>query len=424
MARSLGVPRCIPREAALIVLATACLAAAAWMTINRNSGYNVSYTPYRSLHTLAGQPHIAAINWEPAEAQLSFDLSGISPKSLPSFMNGIKTERAEIVGEGIMVNIEPGRNRYSLHTPEGAALFEFTTMWGEGISIPSVGRMSVPLQPSAPFAFSDFVTQIEHFDAQEVAQAREILSGMSPQPHYESDLHKAQHIAATLHQSLFPHRGFPKPLMQNLSGWGQYSAALAGKSGVYCGNHSEIYAFFANVAGIPTRIVDVSGRLGGANLGAHTFNESYIKELGRWVYIDLQIGSAGIRNASGTYLSDLLHHIDRGDTAELVLTQMSAGKTRELSYKTIQANIETLISSNASLVYLWAYPKNRFGLGPKLDRLFINPQPAYSLVEMGPGAMPRIALYWSTLFLVIFWLAIRLRHHLGRCNCVQQKLTQ
>jgi hypothetical protein len=70
----------------------------------------------------------------------------------------------------------------------------------------------------------------------------------------------------------------------------QLNCVRAGLSRLWCGNYGNIFAFFSNKAGVPTRYIESGNITNGVLNGPHVVNEVYLKEYRRWAFVDLTDG--------------------------------------------------------------------------------------------------------------------------------------
>lgn len=103
----------------------------------------------------------------------------------------------------------------------------------------------------------------------------------------DSTLVKIQKIGRFIIDNYNSHLGIPIDQMQNFTPLEQFKCVINNQSEVWCGNFATLFAYFANLAGIPTRNVGAEGEIDGVNLSAHSFCESYVKEQNRWAFVDL-----------------------------------------------------------------------------------------------------------------------------------------
>ena len=349
------------------------LGIAGYLTIHREDGYDVVFSSYQKLQALRDLPHVSRI--ENADSgKLTIRTEGESSHDV-------------LLGSG-----------WQEHVLEE---FSFETSTDERSDALIANNFSIPVIASPPFTLEDFTYSRQDLQADQLQRTEQLIAemGISSQ---DSSASKIQKIAREIHQQLHPYRGPPSPLMRRLNGFEQYEAALAGKSKVHCANHAEIYAYFATVAGVPTRLVDVGGSYNAVPVAAHAFAESYIEELNAWAYVDLQLHVAMLFDVNGRPLNgiDVLMRSARRNWEGLKFVNLDeTGRFVDDS-----SLLQLFVPPESTLTYLWG-ETDRFSFFKRLNRLLVAPQPAFSLVHDGRGTALRLGLtYIGTVCMVIFLL--------------------
>lgn len=92
----------------------------------------------------------------------------------------------------------------------------------------------------------------------------------------------------------------------------QYKLACSKQNKVDCAIYADVFHLFANCAGIPTRKIGVAGWMDYIVTSGHVFNESYIKEQGKWAFVDLTSKKVMVINTNKDVLNsvDLLNAIN------------------------------------------------------------------------------------------------------------------
>ena len=229
---------------------------------------------------------------------------------------------------------------------------------------------------------------------------------------------KVEKIGRFLLAALDSRRGIPAPDLDP-SPLGSYQCARAGTSAIWCDQFARIFALFANVAGVPTRLVSVTGRLDGVMLGAHGFDESFLAESGRWAYVDLFSRVVLVEDAQGRLLNavDLLMLQRAGVTSGVTALAFRDGRLQRLPYREVAPEIGRYLAPDATLVYSRG-PLSLPGARQRLQRAvrtLLVPDLAFSLATP-PGSryLLTVLLGWSGLALLLFWLLFFLRAVLRR----------
>ena len=131
----------------------------------------------------------------------------------------------------------------------------------------------------------------------DAALVNEMLDGLIPKN--DSTTRKIEKLSAFLLERFDQQRGVPSVELLSKSPLGQFQfLRLHPEQKLWCGNWSNIYAYFAWNRQIPTRIVEVF-KPG----DHHVFNESYVPELGQWVLVDLTYKKVMPKDDKGNFFN-------------------------------------------------------------------------------------------------------------------------
>ncbi|XOV81717.1 MAG: transglutaminase domain-containing protein [bacterium] len=258
------------------------------------------------------------------------------------------------------------------------------------------------------YKVDDFAYPVSYDDEQqEISRLLDIMGVKTNDP----SVVKIQKIASSLFELIFPFRGQPDEFLRHLSGYEQLQAILAGRSQAYCANHAEIFAHLMTVAGVPTRIVDVSS----PKSAGHAFNESYIVEQQKWAYVDLQLSVGLISDALGKPINgiDVLNLSRSGEWNSVQIHVLGGPETIQLQPVEISNLIEQFVPPDSTLKYLWG-TSDRFSFLNRLKRFFLNPPPAFSLesktvIDASFRQAAILLLLLALIFLSLFHLKRLLR---------------
>lgn len=422
IARLVSPAPCFRFEALLLPLVLAAALVGLWLL---RDGPGVRCLPAIDLYQLSDSLRVEGFAIDPGaasggEGRLTLELVNSRDTAWIRLDDvGGAGEPSRLDGAAPSVRLRPGLDEIRLRGAESGRILEIRTQWG-GPGFPNalVSLDGARVGEGSPFAIGDFVRAPEALPPGQVAAARDRLAPLRLET-IPSGRDRIARLAAFLHAELEPHRGVPAPHMARLNGFEQYQEAMAGRSEVYCANHAEIYAFMATVAGLPTRILDMGGRDGAVELGAHTFAETWLEDEGRWVYVDLQLGLAGVLEGSGALLeaSALLDRIRAGRAATLKTRRIERGRIVEGTWSDHATTYETFLNPAANLVFL-SSDEDRFAPRARLRRLLWSPRPALCEGGFPQPAGPRLAATWLALVGGAIWVGLRGRHVLGRCACV------
>jgi hypothetical protein len=191
----------------------------------------------------------------------------------------------------------------------------------------------------------------------------------------------------------------------------QYLGALKGEVKLWCHNNAEIYVFFANAIGIPTRKVSVGGEFDACSLSGHAFAESYIKEQNRWAYVDVTSANILVRNTEGLYLNtlDLFYLTLLGAYPEnFKISFVDHGNLHEQSYVGDLTYHEKYYFRRDAAFNFPIPEKNSFlkkEFFEKYDYIF-NPAFVHSLHASNAKHYLALFFVYGEIVLVLFWLII------------------
>ena len=215
---------------------------------------------------------------------------------------------------------------------------------------------------------------------------------------------KMEKITVYLRQKLINARGVPK----NDSRWYDpltlYKQMVSGDCKGWCTQHAQLFTFFANRAGIPTRHVFTCRNVKKMfTFNGHSWTESWIPEQQRWAFTDLSHGHVYLTNADGNVLNtvELFYLVQTNTFADIQARLYSDWEWKEqfknsedtlISVPYIECNqtMKSQLVKQAALKFRNApqvenvreeyrgFLKNKTYLWGNLKRYFLAPQPAWS----------------------------------------------
>jgi hypothetical protein len=152
---------------------------------------------------------------------------------------------------------------------------------------------------------------------------------------------------------------------------------LAGEGKIWCSQHALIYHFFANMAGLPTRLISLAGRIDNVITTGHAFAETFVPELGTWAKVDVSLNKLLILNAEGKPLgsADVYDAINSGNIQALTARVCRDGEAVSQPYSEVSDSDSYYYSYGANLVYR----AGRSRTEGRLARYLFEPDFAYSL---------------------------------------------
>lgn len=152
---------------------------------------------------------------------------------------------------------------------------------------------------------------------------------------------------------------------------------LNGEGKIWCAQHALIYHFFANMAGLPTRLISLAGRIDTVITTGHAFTETFIPELGVWAKVDPSLNKLLILNSAGRPLgsADVYHAIISGNLSGLTVRACREGGAVSIPYAEVSGDDSYYYTPGAHLVFR----RPGSGTRPWLERYLFKPDFAYSL---------------------------------------------
>lgn len=151
------------------------------------------------------------------------------------------------------------------------------------------------------------LTQADHLIRQEIAIAD-----------HDTTQVRIEKIVRYMRTELVDAGGVPKNEFRWMDPLAIFEEMRAGTGKGWCTQNAQIFAFFANRASVPTRFIFGATVQDNVILyNGHSWNECWLEDQQRWVYVDPQAIVCGVFDASGRALNsaDILH-LSRHDTYE------------------------------------------------------------------------------------------------------------
>lgn len=407
----------------LLLTTAVCAAGVAWAFFFEGDSPAWRHASYAAAYALRDMPAVKDVR--------------VDGEELVLVMSGVSAERWEIQrngGRGYTVDGPHPRLR-----PEGerseftvvgivtgsasATRIRFRVAVGQfPDSLPILASSSVPVGVQSAHEMADFVIDTTQYPETERQDAVRVLESIGVRS-YASTLDKIGAIAGHVAAATRTFRGSPDEAMRSLTPWRQLERARSGACGLYCANLTEIYAFLANEAGIPTRIIDATGRVGHADLSAHTFAESYVPELLQWAYVDVALGMLHVRTPDGDPLdaAEIMRAHGSGTWKNLMVAQIDrADRVSTVDYVGAEGSwyCRLYLNPSASLVYHWAgTADNSFEY--RVSRYLWNTELGYSATAGTAGnsvnavllaTLATLGLSWSIVGGVLIVNRRRARH--------------
>lgn len=152
--------------------------------------------------------------------------------------------------------------------------------------------------------------------------------------------------------------GVPKDDFRWMDPWTTCQEMISGTGKGWCTQNAQIYTFFANRAGIPTRFVFGSNTQDDVIVyNGHSWAESWVKEQNRWSYVDVTREIFGVVDRHGVLLNtaDILQ-LCQHDAFEGVTAQIY----KDWHWKDLPVEAKPLTPVTVPFSYVNAVAKNEY----------------------------------------------------------------
>lgn len=270
---------------------------------------------------------------------------------------------------------------------------------------------SIPIGRFIQYPIEAFLPNMNTYSEEELRKTSLILEKDVRINLYRDTQTKLEHLGRYLLKQLDDKRGIPSDNMESASPFQQYQNSLKNKSGIWCTNFAKIYTFFANVAGIPTRLVKVNGSIDGVNLSNHLFSESFIQEKQQWAFVDLTSRKLFVSNKHGDFLNAIdLFYINRAKAFEGLNAMVF--KNNDISlvpYSTVSSSEQYYFNKDATFVYRKRSMMDSIIPYKTIQQVLkgvFDPDLAYSLNNSNLKHKIAVSGFLGEFILLLFWLLI------------------
>jgi len=212
---------------------------------------------------------------------------------------------------------------------------------------------SVPFGLRKPHSLDEWVGLSDQDP--DLREAKKIITGK-----YDADADTISKIESIFEFcSMATNNGDPNDEMQNASPMKTYQLMKAGGVG-WCENNALVYYLFANAAGVKTRLVDMAGKFSPLKLTGHYFDESWVPEEAKWIYVDPMYYICDVENKTtgghlNTYEVKILRNLQL--YSNLIERVWDPGEHRFLRKPVTLFPAE--FYGNGVLAYKFGYPLNK-----------------------------------------------------------------
>ncbi len=416
----------LPRAASVLATSLFFLLAGAnaWLYFSRDK--RDAYVPatYKALYVPAEAPLLSGIRI-PDRGRVELGIELPSPPAAWSITDDTG-ETYESRGRFPVLALRSERHRYAvtpaggpspartLHIQFGYYSSEYyrkggrtqkDNNWLVSADIP-VGRFA-----RRPLAF--WAGDYGDLDPADIAEAKRLIrdeAGVAPT---DGEIVKIEKLAAWLIGAWSAGRGTPDDAIEaERSPLRVFQRVAAGRGKIWCSQHAKIYCFFANLAGLPTRLISLAGRIDNVITTGHAFAESFLSDSGTWAKVDTSLNKLLVLNSAGRPLdsAEVYQAVVAGHLEGLTIRTVRDGTVVTEPYADRAEADALYYTPGANLVYHPARARTQSALAGYL----FQPEYAYSLdasLQGGVYARRRalFALWALSAILVIVSVARRPR---------------
>ncbi len=236
----------------------------------------------------------------------------------------------------------------------------------------------IPMGKFRQYPLSHWIDTFPYIGEDQKAEARRIIRDEMGITGGETTLEKIDKVCAYQIDRLQKHLGTPNDRIEaEISPFRIFQWVCADEGKLWCTQNAMIYHFFANMAGIPTRLITLNGHIDDVITTGHSFAESFIAEQGVWARVDTQANKFYVWNHENRLLNsaDLLHLAAIGGVDGLTTKTFKDGRVITVPYSGDNAHELQYFSPGAQLIYR----RGSYKADRKILRYFWEPNLAYSL---------------------------------------------
>lgn len=157
---------------------------------------------------------------------------------------------------------------------------------------------------------SYWVDDYRYIGADELAAADRVVREEMGVRDSDDTLARMDKVMRYIRTKLVNAGGVPKDAFRWMDPWRMFQEMVAGTGKGWCTQNAQIYTFFANRAGVPSRFVFGANTQDNAILyNGHSWAESWVKEQNRWAHVDPSHTLIAIQDKKGFVLNtaDLMY---------------------------------------------------------------------------------------------------------------------
>jgi hypothetical protein len=306
-------------------------------------------------------------------------------------------------------------------------------------------RSSVPCGSFDQYAVADWVDDYAYVGAEGLAEVSRVLRDEVGIRDSDATMTRMEKLFPYLRLKFKAIGGVPKDDERWMNPWLLHNALVDGSGKGWCTQNAQMWVFWANRAGIPTRFVfGARTEHNSIVYTGHSWAESFIKEQDRWAFVDLSQGHMVITNRTGKVLNTAeLFHLNQNDAFDSTFARLSmdwqwAGKLgipgKDTMVTVPYTLCNQLIKSEYTPHSIFKYRrppnvedvreiytgflKDRTFLIGNLERYLFKPPLAYSLYPTDGAAtyFMRRSLFFAFVVALLIWMVLAVRSRRARAS--------
>lgn len=240
--------------------------------------------------------------------------------------------------------------------------------------------VSIPIKDQKLFSVNHWIQSSPFTTETDLIKAKQLLSDSMKVIPSENSVSKIQKIGSYIYRKIHRQLGTPNDSMDALSPLLQFNFAEQGKSEIWCGTYTNVFAFFANAAEVPTRSVWTDGEANGISTAGHNFNECYIKELKQWIFVDLMSNTLSLQTKNGHYLNTLdFYNLHQLRSTDIIVSSFKNDSIVKIDYDYTNSFYSNYFNPNVNFVYYYAsqFDKQIYSPSEKIKR-YVFKRPTFA----------------------------------------------
>ncbi|MCX6132167.1 MAG: transglutaminase-like domain-containing protein [Ignavibacteriales bacterium] len=296
-------------------------------------------------------------------------------------------------------------------------------------------RSNVPCGQFEQLSVNDWVDDYKYVGEAGLAETDRIVHNQLGIRDTDPTLTRIEKLFPYLRKKLKGSGGVPKDAERWMDPYRLFGEMAAGTGKGWCTQNAQVYVYWANRAGIPTRFV-FGARTQDDRIvyTGHSWAESYIREQHRWAFVDLSQGQLYVTDRDGQVLNTAqIFHLNQLNAFDSTFVTIYADwgfeKNPAITAKDTLAKVpfnlcnkfyrsefnpQSIIKyrrppnvEDVREIYAGFFTDRTFLLG-NIERYLFKPQLAYSLypTEGGHTYLVRRALFFTMVAILILWMGL------------------